>query len=68
MGGSSFPYILLTEIKTMFSLLAKRSSKVLTADLCTDHVHYVKTKDQWIWERQNMAVEGGTVFGNSQIY
>ena len=34
-----FPYILLNEI----SQLAKRSAReVLTADLCTDHAHYVK--------------------------
>ena len=41
-GGSYFPYILLNEIQTMFSQLAKRSAKVLPADLCTDYVHYVK--------------------------
>ena len=41
MGGSYFPYILLNEIQTMFSQLAKRSASVLPADLCTDHEHYV---------------------------
>ena len=41
-GGSYFPYILLNEIQTMFSQLAKRSARVLPADLCTDHAHYVK--------------------------
>ena len=45
-GGSYFPYILLNEIQTMFSQLAKRSARVLPADLCTDHGHYVKTIDQ----------------------
>ena len=60
--------ILLNEIKTMFSQLTKRSSKVLTADLGTDHEHYVKKKDQWIWEGKFMAVEGGIVLGNSQIH
>ena len=40
--GSYFPYILLNEIQTMFSQLAKRSARVLPADLCTDHAHYVK--------------------------
>ena len=40
--GSYFPYIILNEIQTMFSLLAKRSARVLPADLCTDHAHYVK--------------------------
>ena len=39
-------YILLNEIQTMFSQLAKRSARVLPADLCTDHAHYVKTIDQ----------------------
>ena len=32
-GGSYFPYILLNEIQTMFSQLAKRSARVLLADL-----------------------------------
>ena len=41
-GGSYFLYILLNEIQTMFSQLAKRSARVLPADLCTDHAHYVK--------------------------
>ena len=41
-GGSYFPYILLNEIQTMFSQLAKRSARVLPADLCTDHTHYVE--------------------------
>ena len=45
-GGSYFPYILLNEIQMMFSQLAKRSARVLPADLCTDHAHYVKTIDQ----------------------
>ena len=41
-GRSYFPYILLNEIQTMFSQLARRSARVLPADLCTDHAHYVK--------------------------
>ena len=45
-GESYFPYILLNEIQMMFSQLAKRSARVLPADLCTDHVHFVKTIDQ----------------------
>ena len=32
-GGSYFPYILLNQIQTMFSQLAKRSARVLPADL-----------------------------------
>ena len=34
----------LNEIQTMFSQLAKRSARVLLADLCTDHAHYVKNQ------------------------
>ena len=32
----------LNEIQTMFSQLAKRSARLLPADLCTDHAHYIK--------------------------
>ena len=61
-GGSYFPYILLTEMQTMFSQLAKRSAKVLPADLCTDHAHYVKNHRSTVLRKnENMAVEGGTV-------
>ena len=61
-GGSYFPYILLNEIQTMFSQLAKRSAKVLRADLCTAHAHYVKNHKSTVSRRnKNMAVEGGTV-------
>ena len=56
------PYILLNEIQTMFSQLAKRSARVLPADLCTDHAHYVKINRSTVLRRnKNMAVEGGTV-------
>ena len=75
-GGalSYFPYILLNEIQTMFSQLAKRSAKVLPADLCSDHAHYVKIHGSTVLRRsENMAVEGGTVSHDyilviSQIY
>ena len=61
-GGSFFPYILLNEIQTMFSLLAKRSARVLPADLCTDQAHYVKIHRLPVLRRnKKMAVEGGTV-------
>ena len=61
-GGSYFPYILLNEIQTTFSQLAKRSAMVLPADLCTDHAHYVKNHRSTVLRRnKNMAVEGGTV-------
>ena len=36
----------------MFSQLAKRSARVLPADICTDHVHYIKI---------HTSTEGGTV-------
>ena len=65
-GGSYFPYILLNEIQTMFSQLAKWSTRALPADLCTDHAHYVKIHRSTVLRRnKNMAVEGGTV---SQYY
>ena len=61
-GGSYFPYILLNEIQTMFSQLAKRSPRVLPADLCTDHAHCVKNHRYTVLRKsKNMAVEGGTV-------
>ena len=61
-GESYFPYILLNEIQTMFSQLAKRSARVLPADLCTDHAHYVKIRRSTVLRRnKSMAVEGGTV-------
>ena len=44
--GGYFPYIPLNEIQTMFSQLARRSARILPADLCTDHAHYVKNIDQ----------------------
>ena len=68
-GGSHFPYILLNEIQTMFSQLAKRSSRVSPADLCTDHAHYVLKKNMInnmmnVFQgtsNKNMAVQGRTV-------
>ena len=39
--GSYFPYILLNEMEMMFSQLAKQSSRVLPAVLCTDVAHYI---------------------------
>ena len=62
-GRSYFPYILLNDIETMSSQFAKRSARVLPADLCTDYVHYVKIQRSTVMRRnKNMAVEGGTVF------
>ena len=46
----------------MFSQLAKRSARVLPADLCTDHAHYVKNHRSTVFRKnKNMAVEGRTV-------
>ena len=39
--GSYFPYILLNEMEMMFSQLAKQSSRVLPAVLCTDVAHCI---------------------------
>ena len=61
-GESYFPYILLNEIQTMFSQPAKRSARVLPADLCTDHAHCVKIHRSTVLRRnKNMAVQGETV-------
>ena len=38
-GGSYFPYILLNEIETMFSQLAKQSHWKLSADSSITHEH-----------------------------
>ena len=46
----------------MLSQLAKRSPRLLPADLSTDHAHYVKNHRSTVLRRtKNMAVEGGTV-------
>ena len=61
-GGSYFPNILLNEIKKIFSQLAKRSSRVLPADLCTDHAYYViNQRSTGEGTKLMMAVEGGIV-------
>ena len=58
-GGKLLP---IHSLQTMFSQLAKRSAKVLPADLCTDHAHYVKNHRSTVLRKnKNMAVEGGTV-------
>ena len=49
--GRHFPYILLNEIQTMFSDLAKQSARALPADLCTDHAHYVKNHKSTVLRR-----------------
>ena len=58
-GGKLLP---IHSLQTMFSQLAKRSARVLPADLCTDHAHYVKNHRSTVLRKnKNMAVEGGTV-------
>ena len=58
-GGKLLP---IHSLQTMFSQLAKRSAKVLPADLCTDHAHYVKNHRSTVLKRnKNMAVEGGSL-------
>ena len=62
MTDSYFLYIHLNEIKTMFSQIAKWSSRVLPADFCTDHAQYVKNHRSTVLRRnKSMAVQGGTV-------
>ena len=73
-GESYFPYILLNEIQTMFSQLAKRSAMVLPADLCIVHAHYVKNHRSTVLRK--IQKHGSRIrdcfsllcFGNSQIY
>ena len=48
--GSYFPYILLNEIQTMFSQLAKRSARVLPADLVLIMRITSNSIDQWSGE------------------
>ena len=46
----------------MFSQLAKRPARVLPADLCTDHAHFVENHRSTVLRKnKNMVVEGGTV-------
>ena len=60
-GGGFFLYILLNKIQTMFSQPAKWSARVLPADLCTDHVHYVKNHRLTVLKRnKTMAAQLGT--------
>ena len=60
-GRDYFPYILLNDIQTMFSQLAKRPARIVPADLCTDHAHYVKNHTLTVFDKnKNMAVQGGT--------
>ena len=76
--GSYFPYILLNEIQTMFSQLAKQSARVLPVDLCTDHAHYDKNHRLTVLKLgfEKKQKHGGTrrdwflllYFGNLQIY
>ena len=59
-GGSYFPYILLNEIETMFSQLAKQSHWKLSADSSIAHKHIlpVNKSTRFPTETEKMAVEG----------
>ena len=61
-GGSYFPNSLLNEIQTMFSQLTKRSARVLPADLCPDHVHYIKNcRSKVLRRNKDMVLQGRNV-------
>ena len=76
--GSYFPYILLKEIQTMLSQLAKHSARVLPVDSCTDHAHYDKNHRLTVLKLgfEKKQKHGGPRrdyflrlhFGNSQIW
>ena len=72
-GGSYSSNILLNEIQTMSSQLAKQSARVLPVDLCTDHTHYVKNQRSTGFEKgqkhgsQRRDCFSQLYFGNSQI-
>ena len=62
--GSYFPYILLNEMEMMFSQLAKQSSRVLPAVLCTDVAHCIinqRYNVNILRRNKIMVVEGGIV-------
>ena len=74
-GGSYFPNLLLNEIQTMVSRLAKPSARVLPAELCTDHVHYVDKSHRFKGFEKKQKYGGPRQdcfsllhFGNSQIF
>ena len=50
--GELLPIHSLKWIQTIFSKVAKRSSRVLPADLCTDHAHYAKNKRSTVFEKK----------------
>ena len=57
-GGSYFSYILLNEIQTMFSQLAKPISKGLASGFVTDHAHYVKNHRLTVVTRMDTPKSG----------
>ena len=64
--GNYFPYVVLNEILTMFSQLAKRSSRVLPADLCIDHAYYIKNQRSRVL-RRNKKHFCGTLFHSTKL-
>ena len=61
-GGSYFPYILLNEIKTMFSQLAKQSLRKLSADTSTAHEQYDADGNAEVKKKWRSDVEGSLLF------
>ena len=60
--GELLPIHSLKRNQTIFSQLAKQSSRVLPADLCSDHTHYVIDQRSKVLRRNKiMVVEGGIV-------
>ena len=55
-GGNQLPKHSLKRNQTMFSQLAKRSSRVLPADLCSDHTHYVINQRSKVLRRNKIMV------------
>ena len=51
-GWELLPIHSLKWIQTIFSKVAKGSSWVLPADLCTDHAHYAKNKRSTVFEKE----------------
>ena len=60
-GGSNFPYILLNEIQTMFSQLAKQSWRHQSADSCTAHEQSLSSRS--VNKTRNMAADASAKCG-----
>ena len=59
-GGSNFPYILLNEIQTMFSQLAKQSVRFWSADMPPTRAQMLHVPTELgRWREKIMAAKGG---------